>query len=373
MARASIKKKKAQNQLIIQVIKDRVLGIDVLRGYARLCDLARISKADVYDQRSNPTGTQRDLSPKHARDAYNYIAAKELAFWPEIFLCVREKTAISIIRQKASSIHATLKVNLKKATNPENIAISRVDGNHRLHLADGTHEGYPAIEKKVSFCLAYNLSLEQEIQLFRDINNNQRRMNTSHLDNIEIRLSPEDKIKLNDPALYIADRLGKDPKSPFYQRIYEGGAKLTSTVVPLRSMKSGIGYMLSQPTKLTALQDAEAQYRVIKNFFNAVRNWVPEAWESPKNYLVLRGAGLWGICFIGAEVIDRVLGEGNFKSEEMEMILRSGRDWDWSNRGDFQGFSGRGGAVRIRDEVVGEFQDETGVSIRGLFREIMQD
>jgi len=57
----------------------------------------------------------------------------------------------------------------------------------------------------------------------------------------------------------------------------------------------------------------------------------------------------------------------------MLKVLRSGKKWDWSNEGEFKGLSGRGGAVRIRDLVVGELADETGVSVKSLFRKIMSD
>jgi hypothetical protein len=53
-----------------KVIRGNVAGVNVFRGYARLSDLSRMSKADIYDKISNPQGTQRDLSPKHAQDAY---------------------------------------------------------------------------------------------------------------------------------------------------------------------------------------------------------------------------------------------------------------------------------------------------------------
>src|SRR5258705_9119635 len=75
--------------LKIPVLKSRVLGVDVVRGYARLCDLATISDPDIYDAKSNPTGTQRDLSPKHAKDAYEYVQREDVAFWPEVFLALR--------------------------------------------------------------------------------------------------------------------------------------------------------------------------------------------------------------------------------------------------------------------------------------------
>lgn len=357
--------------LKIPVIKGKVLGVTVLRGYARLSDLSRISKADVYDQKSNPTGTQRDLSPKHAREAYEYVRTHDLGFWSEVFLCARAGDVITYSPSKASDDRGTLTIDAEKAMESEGIAISRVDGNHRLHYAGGDHSGYPAIDKTVSFCLAYDLSLDNEIVLFRDINANQKAMNTSHLDNIEARLSGEDKLKRQNPELYIAEKLGSDPASPMFDRVWKGGKKPAGASIPLSTLNSGITYMLSRPTKLTAFRDPDAEYKVIRNYFNAVKKWQPDAWTNPSKYLLLRGAGLWGICFVGAEVIDRVLSANKYGIDDMLKVLKSGKNWDWTNKGDFQGFSGRGGASKISDMIIGELQDESGISIKALFGKIM--
>ena len=61
-------------------VRAKVLGINVYRGFANLCDLARLSKADIYDQQRNPKGTQRDLSLPHARRAYEYIKNNDFGF-----------------------------------------------------------------------------------------------------------------------------------------------------------------------------------------------------------------------------------------------------------------------------------------------------
>jgi len=362
--------KENEQRLQIPVIGGHVLGVKVLRGYAKLSDLSRMSKADVYDQINNPTGTQRDLNPKHAKEAYEYVKTHDLAYWAEVFLCVRNKKVMRFESGPDPNI-GVLTIDMQIATDIENIAISRVDGNHRLHYADGSQSDFPAISKEVSFCLAYNLTLEQEIILFRDINDNQRRMNTSHLDNIEARLTPEEILKQREPEIYIARKLGQDPESPLHARVYEGGKKTAGQEIPLRSLGLGVRYMLSRPTKLAAMRDAEAQYKLIKNYLLAVKKWQPQSWSEPRKYLVLRGAGLWAICLIGADVIDRVLSKGSFSVESMYSVLTSGRDWDWSNKGDFQGYGGAGGAQQITGIVIAEFQDESGVSVKNLFKQIM--
>lgn len=366
-----IKNKKIVRPLTIRVLEGRVLGVKVYRGYAPLSVLARLSRADVYDQKSNPTGTQRDLSPQHARDAYEYVRDRKLAYWPEVFLCLREPSSVKFRSGGSEVDRGSLSIDVNAISRSKGIAISRVDGNHRLHFADGHDPAFPALDKEVSFCLAVDLSLDDEINLFRDINNNQKRMNTSHLDNIKTRLTSEELLMQQDPPLYIAQKLGREKDSPLYQWVYEGGVKPHGSTIPLRTLKTGIEYMLSRPTKLTALKNAGAQYKVIRNYFTAVKQWVPEAWEHPKNFLVLRGAGLWGICFLGADVIDRALSRGAFDVPQMLQILTSGKKWDWSNKGSFAGFSGRSGAVKISEDIGNEFADTSGVSVRELYRKIM--
>jgi DGQHR domain-containing protein len=362
---------KRRNSLKIPVIQGVVLGVSVYRGYASIADLASISKADVYDQVSNPLGTQRDLSGKHAREAYQYVKEKKFAFWPEVFLCERKKKVVTFVPLKAGSSFGELHIDLDVAQKERVIAISRVDGNHRLNYADGKNPKYPAIHKTVSFCMAYNLTREQEISLFRDINDNQKRMNTNHLAKVQVRLTPEEKLKQKDPVLYIAHKLGDDPKSPLYNRINYGSKKSEDLDIPLGTLRTGIEYMLSR-TKELQLHDADGQYKEIRNYFTAVKKWQPNAWVKSKEYLMMRGVGLWAICFIGAYVIDRVLLAQKFSADDMLAILASSKKkWNWSTTGQFKGFSGRGGAVQITKKVVKTFADPNRQSSSDLYQRIL--
>jgi DGQHR domain-containing protein len=360
------------NKLIVPAIRGQVLGVHAYRGFAKLCDLSDISKPDIYDQKKNPKGTQRDLSLTHAKDAHDYVRTRDLGFWPEVFLCARLKTAITFtpISDELSDI-GMLEFDLDAISNAKEIAISRVDGNHRLYFADGKITGHIRIEKTASFCLAYDLTRDDEIQLFKDINKNQKPMNTSHLDGIEVRLTPEELLKRQQPDLFIAQKLGEDAESPFHTRIYGGGKKSSSVDIPLRGIKTGIEYMLSRSTQLPRLDDTEAKYRVIRNFFSAFKQWQPKAWTEPKEYIALRGAGLWAVCFIGAHVIDRALSQDKFDQDSMLEVLKSGKSWDWSKNGDFKGFSGRSGALEISKQVTLKLQDESRMSTKELFERIM--
>jgi hypothetical protein len=196
-------------------------------------------------------------------------------------------------------------------------------------------------------------------------------MNTSHLDGISVRLTPEEDLKRRQPELYIAQKLGKDPQSPLHGRVFEGGKRSAGVDIPLRGLKTGLEYMLSRSTQMPHLDDAEAQYKIVRNYLLAVKKWQPKAWTNPKEYILLRGAGLWAMFFIGAQVIDRTLQNNEYSSSHMLSILQSGKDWDWASKGDFKGYSGRSGALEISKTVVRKFQDKSGISTKQLFDKIM--
>ncbi len=359
--------------LQIPVVKGDAHGIKVYRGFAMLSDLAAISKADIYDQDKNPAGTQRDLSIKHAKEAYEYITQNEFGFWTEVLLCVREKDAIKFTPQSHDKNFGYLTIDAEKIRRSKKIIISRVDGNHRLHFAAGEFEGFKPVEKQVSFCIAYEMDKQQEISLFRDINANVKSMNTSHLDNITMRLDGEEKIKVDDRELYIAFKLGRDPESPWYGLVHEGGVRPKGTIIPERTLQNGIKYMFSASSKIRASSDVDAQYILVRNFFSALKQWLPDAWKKPQEYILLRGAGLWAACMIGAEVIDKVLSNNRFQSEDVLKVLNSGRTWNWKTDGNFAGYSGAGGAKKIADTVIRYFKDEDGKSLIGIFDKIIED
>ena len=97
--------------------------------------------------------------------------------------------------------------------------------------------------------------------------------------------------------------------------------------------------------------------------------------ESPIVYLMLRGAGLWAICFLGAQVIGHALLQDKYQMDSLLEILKSGRewDWDWNNKGDFVGYSGRGGALEISIKISRHLKGSNQLSTDLLFTEIMAD
>ena len=263
------------------VIVGTCLGQKAYRGFASLSSLAAISQADVFDQQKNISGTQRNLSVPHARKAYQYVKNTKGAFYPEIILNVRDKSYIEFTSAAKVDDAAFGELNfVKRPKKGAKIVVSRIDGNHRLWFADGHDPTLPAISRPVSFCIVAIESLETELELFRDVNDNQMGMNTSHLKNIEARLLGTDLLKAQNPSLYIAQKLIKEKTSPLFGQAHEGGQvdkDSTLAGLTIANLTSSVGDIRSRSTKLAQLPDADAQYKVIENYWSAVKKWLPKA------------------------------------------------------------------------------------------------
>lgn len=357
------------------VVLGTCLGHQAYRGFGSLADLARISKADIFDQHKNPLGTQRNLSVQHARKAYQYVTGTQDAFYPELILNVRDASYIKFT-QKAKQKTATFGT-LKFVKDPaliEKPVVSRLDGNHRLWFAAGA-DNLDAVDRPASFCILMLEDRNKELALFRDINDNQMGMNTSHLQNITARLLGEKALKVTKPALYIVRRLQKDKSSPLYEMIHEGGKVhkgATLAGLTIANLASATKDMLSRSAKLGQFPDADAQFEIIKNYWSAVKQWLPEAWEHPRDYMIFKGVGLYAISYVGIDVIDRSLMKGKFGTADMLTYLRQLPKEALAVSGTLP-YAGRGGGRKLANDLIGSIADEGEMSVARLQKIILQE
>ncbi len=358
------------------VLVGTCLGHKAFRGFGSLADLAEISKADIFDQDSNRSGTQRNLSVQHARKAYQYVAEKEKAFYPEMVLNVRDKSYVKFvpITEQVDVEFGTLEF-VKDPRDAHEIVVSRLDGNHRLWFADGHETGMEPIGRPVSFCFLTLEDLDTELELFRDINDNQMGMNTSHLQNITARLLGDKALKVQNPALYIVQRLLKDKTSPLCGMVHEGGKVrkgATLAGLTIANLTSAVRDMLGRSAKLAQFPDADAQYNVIKNYWIALKNWLPEAWKRPRDYMIFKGVGLYAISYVGIEVIDRSLLKGRFGSNDMLEYLKQLPPESLASK-ETVTYAGRGGGRKLANDLILNLEDEGEVSLAKLQKLILSE
>ena len=379
------------------------LDTECYRGFALISDLAQISQADIYDQEQNLNGLQRDLSPKHASDAYEYVKREPdpqypRAF-PEVVLNVRDAQVLKMsevmtpgelfpppngdIRDAGKQGYLEL-YRLNFYTNlmdrPHMTFVSRVDGNHRLEYANGDARTRSPLSAVVPFQIHVGLTVAQERSLFVDINSNQKGLNSSHLSIMQNRLTPEEQeIKLN-PERWIANKLVEDPDSPWHGLVHLGGSKRGSRaqgltrIVNFVSLQTGIKKTLTKSQYIHDLTDYEARYRIIRNYWHAVKRTYSHEWAAHKDYLLMKNIGVQSFSILGGTIIDRCMPQGRVDIGDIEFyLLQTVGTFDWHSQGaqnqeasgqkSIRGMSGNQAATIVAATMAGELSDTTGTNL----------
>ena len=361
----------------IELLGYKTKNLDTVcyRGSAPLAHLALISQTDVFDQVENPDGLQRDLSFKHASEAYEYVKrdvddAHPRAF-PEVVLNIRDKHILQSVENGQAMRMRFNTGNMNKA--PNKVYVSRVDGNHRLYYARGDDRREPLLVE-VPFQIHVGLSREQERSLFVDINSNQKGLNSSHLQIMQSRLTDEEREIRDNPARWIARKLAEDPASPWHGLVHMGGSKKgtrsqgLTRLVNFASVLGGVSKLLQKSHYIHDLSDAQLQYIIIKNYWQAVKTVYSEEWSNYKKYLLLRNIGVWSLSILGGTIIDRCMPNGKVDVQDFKVYLKQTRnrfDWDKDTKGErtISGMSGNRAALIIAAAMAEELTDETGSNL----------
>lgn len=360
---------KLQGVKQIELIAQKNQNLDTVcyRGDAPLVHLAMISQADVFDQVSNPDGLQRDLSPKHASDAYEYVSkpkdpARPRAY-PEIVLNVRKKSIIQI--EEAESGNIRLLFDIDRIQKEKGVSVSRIDGNHRLYFAEGDKNRSPILSS-VPFQIHVGLTRDQERSLFVDINANQKGLNSSHLAIMESKLTPEEVEIRDHLERWITNKLTNDPNSPWHGLIHLGGSKKGSSAQGLTrvanetSLQSGINKLIKKSQYIHDFTDPSAQYVLVRNYWLAVKKEFSLEWADSKNFLLHKNIGLLSFSILGGTILDRCIPRKTIGVDDMLFYLKQvHQKFDWGVKGPIAGMSGNQAALKLAGAMASELTDNS--------------
>ena len=386
------------------------LNLFQIRGFASLETLADISAADVYDQEENEYGTQRELKPAHAKEAYKYaIGAVEVdssmdpRAFPEVILNVRTPDLIQCVQDgiefsidsldfdSDDVINCDVIINIQDLHYPAvqyEPEISRVDGNHRLSSVPKVEDREEVSFPIASFAIFVGLTKDQERKIFADINGNQAKMNTSHLLQILAKRKGDSSLysESTRPAWFAT--VMSSPGHSFEGRVFMGGAKkgvkkLTGGTLPITfaalvsMMKHTLGSLKSElieafPTELCVeaengndesmlvlKQSAEGFVQLFEYFWQSVQEVFPEAWNDTKksSYVLYDAVGNVALSMLAGDIISDVMKSDNSTEEDIKTYIKK----EVSNldhagvtlaKSDYPGFAGLAGAKRLYEKLI---------------------
>jgi DGQHR domain-containing protein len=353
-----------QNIVKLCAIKSKALDVDCYRGFAKLSELSRISCSDEYNEVSHPDGIQRDLNKTHAREAYEYAANKIAGtkrIWPEVILSKRYDNGVSVKSYStwkgAEDIFPVcMKIDLTKITlNSTDPTFSRVDGNHRLHYARGIDKKHPPIDSIVPFCIIEEISRDEEVVIFRTINEEQKRLRTDHLLRITEQVTKGIDLMKKNPVLWLSKRLREEPASPFYQLVHIAGPKVKgeSYLINQKSLHDGVKVLFkSLDINLKSGNNLKDLPEVIIRYFSAVSKRWPNEWKDSKKYLLMTNTGMQAMGSVGAQLIERQVKTAKLSEDDFLNELKSvAFSWE-QGEGEQKLPTGRSGGEIIAKQIL---------------------
>ena len=331
-----------------------------VRGFADIATLAIVSGPDVYDKKLNPNGTQRELKKKHASEAFQYAMeskdvdpAESPRSFPEVLFNIRDAAVAEFYElgdpKKVISTEALRKatqdggfVGLRIRTQDLEFPqrqfdpqISRVDGNHRLSSVnpeERVEDGTTNVGVSIPYCVFVEMTREQEVMVFADINGKSERMNVDHIQNIKIRTNEDEELMVKDPALWLAKHLA-GTGGAFEDTVYFGGSKAGHKLaghipqVNLNALKKVANHMLSHTSGILARYDSLADaFDYYNNYWLAVRRTFPVEWSDKKGYILLQSVGLTGFAGLGATLITETGSSGANSIDAFSERLQNVKD-----------------------------------------------
>lgn len=169
-----------------------------------------------------------------------------------------------------------------------------IDGQHRVWgLHQSNLENY-----SVSVTVFQGLTLEEQIKMFITINKEQIGVpNSLYLDLLgKIHVDKADKkIYLERRARDLVERLKNEPNSPFYDEIF---------MVEREQDKLSLNFLVRKIINLINDKGVlkgfilEVQYKIIFNYFTAIKTVFIDQWNNKKNSLLTKTLGIGALFFV---------------------------------------------------------------------------
>jgi DGQHR domain-containing protein len=302
---------------------------EVFLGFAPAAQLCSLSFADVLNEDTRQ-GYQRRFNPQHSLDFRKYIQQENSSTIPLTFNLRPPSDGAWGIRKLSPSGSAVLEIN----PDVEKV-LAQVDCQHRLgYLND--------VNLELPFMCFLGLTPREEMEVFNIINSKAKGLSTSLLDFHDATLATD--LATARPELFIALHLNNNSESPWYRQLDLGGASTSGLMrrASLRTMQKAVKRFLGQ-TKVLRLHSPDTVAQIVLDFWAAVAIVLREAWDSPRQYLINKGVGVYALMGIASDLYLESMGQVCDKRHFVTKLAEFIAEIDWSSQGPLKGFGGQGG------------------------------
>jgi DGQHR domain-containing protein len=318
------------DELNIECLDGMSASRSVLMGFARACDLHRLSYADVLDEETG-RGYQRRFNSQHSLDFRRYIQRATGTTIPLTFN-LRPDAAESWSVTRFEGGRAVVKIAAGASR-----VMTQVDCQHRLgHLDD--------LDVTLPFMAFVGLDEREEMEIFSVINGKAKGLSASLLDFHDGRLASD--LAGDRPELFIALHLNNELTSPWYRQLDLGGASTSgmSRRASLRTLQKAVKRFLSR-SRILQTESVETAARTVLDYWTAIAAVLHEAWIKPRRHLLAKGIGVYALMDVAADLwLERRDGTPADQRYFAQKLTDFATEIDWSSAGDLAGLGGESGA-----------------------------
>jgi DNA sulfur modification protein DndB len=203
--------------------------------------------------------------------------------------------------------------------------LARVDCQHRLEFTGD-------LEIAMPFVIYMGLSKDEETSIFTTINDEHKGLTKSLVDThmLSLSKSPEEEV----PHIAIANKLNKDPDSPWHNAVNTGGISNSTPgskrIITLRTFQEANRVLIAGPRCRNA--DFDTKYEAAKNYWRAVATIFADAWADSRKHLVTKGVGIAALAELGKDIIQDCLGKEDISVAALSEYLKKLEGFDWGNK-----------------------------------------
>lgn len=312
---------RADDTLTLDAIKLRHNGVNVYLSKMSVHNLERYTKIDRW----SPEKSASDENQGYQRPA-DKIRVRKMAKYVERELDAGRKpllpTAVVLSARGCGleTMDGTITVTRGKK-------LRVIDGQHRregLLYAANERGIEQARDLELPVVIIDGLNRVDEMRQFKTINSTAKSVRTDLVSMLLANLSVhegEDALdaseKVQASAAKAIEKLNTDPKSPWYRRItmpneVASELQVTKATTMLASIKpirqffvDGLGQRFT-----TTEREAEAIAGPVKEFWTAVQKLLPQCWEQPEDYVLLKVQGVFSLNIICRKVMRELFRNG---------------------------------------------------------------
>lgn len=255
--------------------------------------LELINNDNFKVDRWSPTGGgyQRELNVPHIRTIARYLQGESNT--------TTLPTAIVLNSRKPLKPHLSKEGVSTINLSDEQYPLYFTDGQHRVEALTLAHNSGVNLDDYVLPVIVTNFELAEEIQQFRKINTTANKAPRGLDQQLRRTLTEEhgynrtSEEAAEDRVVQIVTRLVTDSSSPWFERVALGGQRRTMAHTTVQgTMVRSLLPLFTRGRFANPDMDMNEIYRVIFDFWSAVADNFPLAFETPTKYNIQRGPGL---------------------------------------------------------------------------------